>query len=81
LSRIPQDAPTHFQGRRTGEFLKKGDPWIRRDGWTVTIFPRGGGFKAVLSRADQKIFLSQIFPSVDEAKLAAYDTMRASKAA
>lgn len=60
---------------------QKGNPWIRRDGWTVTIFPRGSGFKAVLSRAEQKIFLPQIFPNVDEAKLAAYDTMRASQVA
>lgn len=59
---------------------QKGNPWIQRDGWNVTIFPRGNGFKAVLSRGKDKIFLPKIFPSVEEAKLAAYDTMHSSEA-
>lgn len=71
--------------KRRAAFLKskqwqtsqKGNPWIRRDGWNVTVFPRGGGFKTVLSRDNEKIFLREIFPSIDEAKLAAYDAMHA----
>jgi hypothetical protein len=54
---------------------------MQRDGWTVTIFPRGSVFKAVLSRADKKIFLPQVFATSDEAKLAAYDVMHATEAA
>lgn len=54
---------------------------MRRDGWSVTIFRRGNGFKAVLSSADKKIFLPQVFATADEAKLAAYDAMHAAEAA
>jgi len=54
---------------------------MQRDGWTVTIFPRGGDFKAVLSRADKKIFLPQVFATPDEAKLAAYGVMHATETA
>ena len=54
---------------------------MQRDGWTVTIFPRAGGFKAVCSRADKKIFLPQVFATPEEAKLAAYDAMHSTEAA
>lgn len=70
-----------FVRSRHWRISQKGNPWMRRDGWTVTIFPRGRGFKAVLSRADKKIFLPQVFATPDEAKLAAYDVMHATEAA
>jgi hypothetical protein len=54
---------------------------MRRNGWTVTIFRSGNGFKAVLSRQDKKIFLPQIFATPDQAKLAAYDATRSIEAA
>ena len=70
-----------FVRSRHWRISQKGNPWMQRDGWTVTIFPRGTGFKAVLSRADKKMFLPQVFATPNEAKLAAYDVMHASDAA
>jgi len=60
---------------------QNGNPWIRRDGWSVTIFRRGNGFKVILSRQGEKLFLPPIFPTADEAKLAAFDAMYSRKVA
>lgn len=70
-----------FVRSRHWRISQNGNPWMRRDGWSVTIFRRGNGFKAVLSSADKKIFLPQVFATADEAKLAAYDAMHDAQAA
>lgn len=66
-----------FPRRREWRVSQKGNPWIQFEGWNITIFPRGGrGFGGVASRGEQKLFLQQLYPTADEAKLAAYDLIR-----
>jgi hypothetical protein len=52
-----------------------GNPWIRADGYRVTIFPRGGGWATAVSSEDECLvrYSRRNYPSQEEAKLAAFD--------
>jgi hypothetical protein len=52
----------------------KGYPWIRVDGFRVTVYPRGVGWAATVVRGeDPPIHSRRNFNSLDQAKLAAFD--------
>lgn len=67
---------TAFPRRKEWRVSAKGNPWIRHNGWSVTVFGRGSGYRAAVSHGDEKYWLPQggpLFATVEEAKLAAYD--------
>jgi len=53
----------------------KGNPWINVDGYRVTVYPRGGGWATTVSVDDNSsVQHSRVnYPTVDRAKLAAFD--------
>jgi|SRR5271165_1274721 len=55
----------------------KGYPFLRTDGFVITIFPEGSRWKACVadSISDNKRFSYRTFETEDKAKLAAFDAM------
>lgn len=71
-----------FPSLKGWSISQKGNPWIKHEGWHVVVFPRRGGFCVRYSRDGQEgTFLSGVFPSEHEAKLAAFDAVEAAKLA
>jgi hypothetical protein len=53
---------------------KKGNPWIKVDGYRVTVYQRGKGWGATVARGDEPpVHIRRTFPTPNEAKLAAFD--------
>jgi len=53
----------------------KGNPWIRADGYRVTVYPRGDGWAATISSEDDSFVQHsrRNYSTIDRAKLAAFD--------
>ncbi|RUO80958.1 hypothetical protein CWI84_02260 [Idiomarina tyrosinivorans] len=53
----------------------KGNPWIKADGFRITVYRRGSGWAATLSSDDNSRVLHsrRNFKTEDQAKLAAFD--------
>ncbi|HWK94504.1 MAG TPA: hypothetical protein VNR39_03680 [Pseudolabrys sp.] len=67
-----------FPRRREWRVSTNGNPTIRIDGWLVTVFARGVGYRAVVSRNGEKYWLPQSGPAyatTEDAKLAAFDAI------
>lgn len=60
---------------------QKGNPWLRSDGFVITIFNRSGGWAVVMNQVDQEpIFSRKTFTTQEEAKMAAFDHITKLKA-
>jgi hypothetical protein len=53
----------------------RGNPWIRADGYRVTVYPRETAWAATVSSEDNSFVQHsrRIYHSIDQAKLAAFD--------
>lgn len=62
---------------RQWKVSQRGNAWIEADGYRVTIFPRGTRWAAVLNAVagTYQTFSRRSYPTVDEAKLAAFDAI------
>jgi hypothetical protein len=61
----------------TWRLSRKGHSYIRKDGFVLTVFPKGNGWSGSVIRRDPegKWFLRRIHPTSDAAKLAVFDAM------
>lgn len=68
----------NWVNRRGWKVSQKGNPTITADGYRVTIFPNGPGWRAavIVVRNDRKLFSRRTYPTVNAAKLSAFDVMR-----
>jgi hypothetical protein len=53
----------------------KGNPWMTYHDWHVVIFPKGRGYGGLVERQGRKLFVQRMCPTVDAAKLAAFDIL------
>ena len=52
----------------------KGNPWVKADGYRVTVYPRGAGWAVTIAFGDEPPEHSRRnYPTKDAAKLAAFD--------
>jgi hypothetical protein len=53
----------------------KGNPWIKADGFRVTVYQRGAGWAATVAAADESSLQHsrRNYQTIDQAKLAAFD--------
>lgn len=60
---------------RRWKISTKGNPWIKADGFRVTVYPRGGGWGTTISSEDDKLVQHsrRYYHTEDQAKLAAFD--------
>jgi hypothetical protein len=64
-------------GRKGWRRSAKGNIYMRADGYYITVFQRGGGYKAVVSKPATgfKHFGKRSFPSEASAQLASFDAL------
>jgi hypothetical protein len=60
---------------RKWKVSNKGNPWIRADGYRVTVYKRGNGWATTVGSDDDSLVQHsrRSYPSIDQAKLAAFD--------
>jgi hypothetical protein len=53
----------------------KGNPWIRSDGYRVTVYPRGGGWAATVAAENEPLVQHsrKNYQLQEQAKIAAFD--------
>lgn len=53
----------------------KGNPWLRADGYRITVYERGGGWATTVSNEDNSLVQHgrRNYKTQDQAKLAAFD--------
>lgn len=68
---------SRWLGRKGWRRSRKGNPFIRVDGYHITVYSQGSGYKAVISRpaTDFKYFGRRTFPTEDSARLATFDAL------
>ena len=68
---------TRWLGRKGWRRSAKGNIHIGVDGYHITVFRRGGGYKAVISKPDSgfKHFGKRAFPTEAAAQLASFDAL------